>query len=94
MLAQIWGLIRVRWPILIAAGVVIFIPVGLLEAVDESLQEFVTEAELNPIALIEVAAGFVLTASITNEAVVELGLAVGRPATAIVKASDVIVGVD
>ena len=63
MLAQIWGLIRVRWPILVAAGVVIFIPVGLLEALDDSLQEFITEAELDAIALIEVvSAAFLLGA--------------------------------
>jgi molybdopterin-binding protein len=43
---------------------------------------------------IEIASGFVITASITNESVDDLGLAVGRPATAIVKSSDVIVGVD
>jgi molybdopterin-binding protein len=42
---------------------------------------------------IEVANGFVLTASITNEAVDELGLAIGKPAVAVVKSSDVIVGV-
>ena len=43
---------------------------------------------------IEIGAGFVITASITNEAADELGLTVGKKATAIVKSSDVIVGVD
>ena len=38
--------------------------------------------------------GAVVTASITNEAVDELKLAVGRDAYAVVKASDVMVGVD
>lgn len=38
--------------------------------------------------------GSVVTASITSEAVEELGLAVGSRAYAIVKASDVMVGVD
>ncbi|ABL69277.1 TOBE domain-containing protein [Paracoccus denitrificans] len=38
--------------------------------------------------------GSVVTASITNDAVKELGLAVGGRASAVVKASDVMVGVD
>jgi molybdopterin-binding protein len=38
--------------------------------------------------------GIVVTASITNEAVEELGLKAGQTAYAIVKASDVMVGLD
>ena len=43
---------------------------------------------------IAVAEGIVLTASITNDAVDALKLEVGKPAFAVVKASDVMVGVD
>jgi molybdopterin-binding protein len=43
---------------------------------------------------IEVAAGLTITSSITNEAVDELGLKVGDQASAIIKASDVMVAVD
>ena len=38
--------------------------------------------------------GTILTASITNEAVEQLGLKPGMPGYAVVKASDVMVGVD
>ena len=43
---------------------------------------------------IDIGAGVIVTASITNEAVDELGLAVGGRAAAVIKASDVMVGVD
>jgi len=38
--------------------------------------------------------GTILTASITNEAVDELGLKAGMTASAIIKASDVMIGVE
>lgn len=38
--------------------------------------------------------GSIVTASITNDAAKELGLAVGGHASAVIKASDVMVGVD
>ena len=43
---------------------------------------------------IDIDGGVVVTASITNESVDELKLARGNPATAVIKASDVMVGVD
>lgn len=43
---------------------------------------------------IEIGAGLVVTASVTNEAVDELGLKAGQSAYAVIKASDVMVAVD
>jgi len=43
---------------------------------------------------IEIGSGAVVTASITNEAFDALRLEVGKPAYAVIKASDVMVGVD
>lgn len=43
---------------------------------------------------IDIGNGAIVTASITNQAVDELGLAVGGSAYAIIKASDVMIGVD
>ena len=43
---------------------------------------------------LELPGGAIVTASITNEAVDELGLAVGREASAVIKASDVMIAVD
>ncbi|EPE99976.1 MULTISPECIES: molybdopterin-binding protein [Rhizobium] len=43
---------------------------------------------------IDIGGGSIVTSSITNEAVDELGLAVGGDAYAVVKASDVMVAVD
>ncbi|MGX9389729.1 TOBE domain-containing protein [Nitrobacteraceae bacterium UC4446_H13] len=38
--------------------------------------------------------GAIVTASITNEAVDELGLTIGKTATAVIKATDVLVAID
>jgi molybdopterin-binding protein len=43
---------------------------------------------------IDIGGGVIVTASITNEAVDELKLAKGKPAIAVIKASDVMVAVD
>jgi molybdopterin-binding protein len=43
---------------------------------------------------IDIGGGAVVTASITNEAADELKLAAGQPACAVIKASEVMVGVD
>lgn len=42
---------------------------------------------------IEIGGGAIVTAAITNEAVDELKLAVGQAATAVIKASDVLVAI-
>ena len=42
---------------------------------------------------IDIGGGSVITASITNEAVDELKLAKGKPAIAVIKASEVMVGI-
>ena len=43
---------------------------------------------------VEVSPGLVITSSITNEAVDELGLKVGAVAIAVIKASDVMIAID
>ncbi|WP_137043090.1 molybdopterin-binding protein [Pseudolabrys sp. FHR47] len=43
---------------------------------------------------VEIAAGQVVTASITNEAVEDLGLKAGMTAVAVIKASDVMIAAD
>jgi molybdopterin-binding protein len=43
---------------------------------------------------LEIAPGQIITASITNESVDELGLKVGAAAIAVIKASDVMIAVD
>ncbi len=54
----------------------------------------VTKGATTAHVTVEIGAGQVITSSITNEAVEELGLVVGKPAKVIVKSSDVIIGVD
>jgi molybdopterin-binding protein len=63
---------------------------NVLQGKVTAIKEGVTTAHVK----IEVAAGAVITASITMEAVKELGLKVGDRASAIIKASDVMVGKD
>ena len=46
------------------------------------------------LVLVEIARGKVITSSITNEAVKDLDLKIGRAATVVIKASDVMIGVE
>jgi molybdopterin-binding protein len=43
---------------------------------------------------IEISSGLTITSSITNEAAAELGLKSGQKAVAVIKASDVMVGIE
>ena len=54
----------------------------------------ITEGTTNGIVKIEIAPEVVISASITNESIKELGLKVGETAYAVIKASNVMVGAD
>ncbi|HAH62753.1 MAG TPA: molybdenum-pterin-binding protein [Treponema sp.] len=54
----------------------------------------VTEGAVNGIVTIDIGGGNVMSATISMSAIKELGLKPGVPATAIVKATSVMVGVD
>ena len=61
-----------------------------------ALRGKVVELDVGPISsrvIIEIAPGVRVTSVITSASVKRLGIKVGRPATAIIKATDVIVGV-
>ncbi|WP_061787035.1 TOBE domain-containing protein [Arachnia propionica] len=53
----------------------------------------IEQGAVNGIVQIEVAPGLILSSSITNEAIRDLGLEVGGEAVALIKASSVMVGV-
>ena len=52
----------------------------------------VTKGQTTAHVRIDIGNGVIVTSSITNEAVDDLGLAVGDQVTAVIKASDVMVG--
>ena len=54
----------------------------------------IEKGAVNGVVKIEVAPGVIITSSITNAAIEELGLVEGTKAVAIVKASSVMVGVE
>lgn len=54
----------------------------------------VTEGAVNGHVSLEIADGNVVSGSITNEAIESLGLKVGDPALAVIKATDVMVGIE
>jgi molybdopterin-binding protein len=53
----------------------------------------VTKGATTTIVKVEVRNPAIISASITNEAAADLGLKVGQQATAVIKASEVIIGV-
>ena len=53
----------------------------------------IEQGAVNGIVQIEVAPGLIISSSITNEAIRDLGLEVGGEAVAVIKASSVMVGV-
>jgi molybdopterin-binding protein len=52
----------------------------------------ITPGAVNGSIKVDIGGGNIVTASITEEAIAELGLAVGETVTVIVKASDVMIG--
>jgi hypothetical protein len=64
VLAQVWAIVRARWLILLLAAALIFVPVGLLEAIDHELERPLdAPEELDTVLVIEIAvAGFVIAA--------------------------------
>lgn len=54
----------------------------------------VTKGQTTAHVRIDIGGGVIVTASVTNEAVDELGLRVGEAAHAVIKASDVMVAVE
>jgi molybdopterin-binding protein len=54
----------------------------------------VTKGGVNSVVVVEIAQGIRLTSVVTGEAVEELGLAKGKEAYAIIKAPNVMLGVD
>lgn len=54
----------------------------------------VDKGAVNSTVLIDLGGGVIVTAMITNASVEDLGLEIGKTAHAVIKASDVIVGVD
>jgi molybdopterin-binding protein len=57
---------------------------GTVTAIDKGVTTTIVRLDCN---------GSTITASITNAAAEDLDLAVGKPATAIIKASDVMIGI-
>ena len=54
----------------------------------------IQEGAVNGIVRIDIGGGNIISATISMNAIQELGLAVGKPAYAVVKATSVMVGVD